>query len=154
YFPEESDGEDHPELFKELITQQRDPWLAVCALYAVGQLKLTGYESEINKLQKNELDIIRYNAALALEKLGFALAKEISKERLDEMAVDMERILFLRGVQLFSELEGRDLEWVNDIAKEKKLKAGEQVFKESDASDAFFVILKGKVRIAKGEDRT
>ncbi|MCE9599602.1 MAG: HEAT repeat domain-containing protein [Spirochaetia bacterium] len=155
HFPDPAAAaEDHPEIFRELISQSRDPWLCVTAMYAVGQLGLAGFESEINKLQKHEVPMIRYNAALALKKLGFALGKEISEERLDAMALDMERILFLRGVVLFSELEGRDLEWINEIAKEIKLKAGDVIYKEGDAAESFFVILKGKVRIVKGSDKT
>lgn len=155
HFPDAATGaEDHPEIFRELITQSRDPWLCVTAMYAVGQLGLKGFEAEISMQQKHDVPIIRDNAALALKKLGFAPAKEISKERLDAMALDMERILFLRGVVLFSELEGRDLEWINEIAKEVKLKAGDVIYKEGDSAESFYVILKGKVRIVKGSDKT
>lgn len=145
---------EHPELFGELIRQNRDAWLCIAALYAVGILKLRGFEADINPLQDHADRFVRLNAGLALASLDFAVKEHIPKQELKQMALDMERILFLRGVQLFSELEGRDLEWVNEIAEEKKFKASESVFKEGDSADTFYVILRGKVRLSRGKKDT
>ena len=117
-------------------------------------LKLKGFESDINPLQEHPDKTVRLNAALALSSLDFAVKEHIEKQELKQMALDMERILFLRGVLLFSELEGRDLEWINEISTEKKLKAGETVFKEGDAADTFYVVLRGKVRLGRGKKDT
>lgn len=154
YAAEPGPVEEHPELFRELIGQKRDPWLCICALYAVGMLKLKGFESDINPLQDHEDRSIRLNAALALSSLNFAVKEHIPKQELKDMALDMERILFLRGVLLFSELEGRDLEWINELSVEKKFKSGDQIFKEGDPADTFYVILRGKARLARGKKDT
>lgn len=154
YSAEPAPVQEHPELFRELLGQNRDPWLRIAALYAVGQLKLHGFEADINPLLDHEDRVTRLNAGLALASLDFAVKEHITKQELKDMALDMERILFLRGVLLFSELEGRDLEWVNEISVEKKFKAGDMIFNEGDPADTFHVLLRGKVRLLRSKKET
>jgi CRP-like cAMP-binding protein len=69
------------------------------------------------------------------------------------MAIDMERILFLRSVPLFTDIDGNDLQWINEITREKKYKAGQVVFRENDVGDALYIISRGSVRVVKGQNQ-
>jgi CRP-like cAMP-binding protein len=69
-----------------------------------------------------------------------------------KMNRDMERILFLRSVPIFSDVDGSDLQWINEIAHERKVRAGYVVFRENDIGDAMYIVLKGRVRVLKGSN--
>jgi len=147
------------EIFKELLIDEQQPWIRVCAIYAIGELKLSEFTSELSQLQNEKTPFIRHNVLLALQKIGSAgtpfcdyLKKE--KDEVERMAVNMERILFLRSVPLFSDLDGSVLQWVNEIAKEKTYAAGETVFKENEEGDALYIIENGSVRVVKGIEKT
>lgn len=66
------------------------------------------------------------------------------------MAVNMERMLFLRSVPLFSEVDGDDIFWINEITREQRYSGGEIIFHENDEGDALYIIVSGSVRIIKG----
>ncbi len=58
-------------------------------------------------------------------------------------------IAVLKKVALFEGLTSDQLQKVAAIAKDRKLNAGDHVFKEGERGDEFFVIMSGKVRISK-----
>lgn len=66
------------------------------------------------------------------------------------MDIPLERILFLKGVELFSSLEASDLQWVLSVAEEASFPADKAIFKEGEAGDALYIVLEGNVRILKG----
>ena len=68
------------------------------------------------------------------------------------MALNMERMLFLRSVPLFRDLSGNDLTIVNDIAAEKSFNRGDLVVEEGGAGDSLYIILDGNMRVVKGKE--
>jgi CRP-like cAMP-binding protein len=62
----------------------------------------------------------------------------------------VEKVLFLKGVDLFSAIPGEDLSQIAQIADEVELDGGETVFKEGDLGDSLYLIVSGKVRVHKG----
>jgi CRP/FNR family cyclic AMP-dependent transcriptional regulator len=54
-----------------------------------------------------------------------------------------------RSIYLFKDLSDEELALISDITAERDFFAGEVIFKEGDAGDAFYAILEGKVRISK-----
>jgi CRP/FNR family cyclic AMP-dependent transcriptional regulator len=62
----------------------------------------------------------------------------------------VEKVLFLKGVDLFSAIPGEDLSQIAQIADEVELDGGETVFKEGDPGDSLYLIVAGKVRVHKG----
>ena len=71
----------------------------------------------------------------------------------EQMAINMERILFLRSIPLFADVSGNDLRWINEITREKTYPAGKIIFKENDGGDALYIIVSGSVRIIKEGDQ-
>ncbi len=66
------------------------------------------------------------------------------------MISTVEKVLFLKGVDLFSAIPGEDLSQIAQIADEVELDGGETVFKEGDPGDSLYLIVAGKVRVHKG----
>jgi CRP/FNR family cyclic AMP-dependent transcriptional regulator len=64
-----------------------------------------------------------------------------------------EKVLFLKSIDLFSQIPGEDLAQVALIASEESRAAQEDIFAEGDAGDALFLVLEGKVRVHR-EART
>jgi CRP/FNR family transcriptional regulator, cyclic AMP receptor protein len=62
---------------------------------------------------------------------------------------------FLYSIDLFSELEDRQIELIQGLLKEGKYKKGELIIQEGIIGGALFIIVKGKVRIhLKFDDET
>ena len=58
-------------------------------------------------------------------------------------------IKVLKNIYLFKDLNNKELEKILKIAEVEKYPANHVIFKEGDAGDKFYVILKGKIRISK-----
>ena len=68
------------------------------------------------------------------------------------MELNMRRMLFLRSVPLFADLEGNDLKWINAIIQEKEVQKGEIIFRENDEGDALYLIESGGVKVTTGSE--
>jgi CRP/FNR family cyclic AMP-dependent transcriptional regulator len=63
----------------------------------------------------------------------------------------IEKVLFLKGIDLFSQIPGEDLANIALIATEEARDSGENIFEEGDVGDALYLVLEGKVRVHRGE---
>ena len=66
------------------------------------------------------------------------------------MISTLEKILFLKSVDLFSQLSGEKLAQVAHIAREIEFDKGSCVFKEGENGAALYLIVNGEVNIVKG----
>jgi CRP/FNR family cyclic AMP-dependent transcriptional regulator len=66
------------------------------------------------------------------------------------MITAVEKVLFLKSVDLFRGLRGEELATVAEIAEEQPLSAGEAVFAEGEPGDALYLVIEGVVRVHKG----
>ena len=62
----------------------------------------------------------------------------------------VERVLFLKGLELFSALAGEDLAAIAGIAEEVEHDQGEAVVVEGEPGDALFFVVSGRVTVEKG----
>jgi CRP-like cAMP-binding protein len=67
------------------------------------------------------------------------------------MLTTVEKVLFLKSIELFSQIPGEDLAQVALISAEETREPEEEIFREGDAGDALYLILEGKVRVHRGE---
>ena len=67
-----------------------------------------------------------------------------------DMIPVIERVMILKGSQLFRYLPGHDLAGIASLARVVHLEAGETVFTQGDAGDAFYMVVQGAVRIVRG----
>jgi CRP/FNR family cyclic AMP-dependent transcriptional regulator len=63
----------------------------------------------------------------------------------------VEKVLFLKSIDLFSQIPGEDLAQVALIATEESREQGEEIFAEGEAGDALYLVLDGKVRVHRGD---
>jgi CRP/FNR family transcriptional regulator, cyclic AMP receptor protein len=64
----------------------------------------------------------------------------------------VEKVLFLKSIDLFSQIPGEDLAQVALISTEEQKDLGEEIFAEGESGDALFLVIDGKVRVHK-QDR-
>lgn len=67
------------------------------------------------------------------------------------MLTTVERVLFLKSIELFSQIPGEELARVALIAREEHREKQEEVFAEGDVGDALYLVLEGRVRIHRQE---
>jgi CRP-like cAMP-binding protein len=63
----------------------------------------------------------------------------------------VEKVLFLKSIELFSQIPGEDLAAVALIATEERRETGDEIFTEGESGDALFLVIEGMVRVHKGE---
>ena len=155
---EESEGID--EIVIDLLITKQHAWFEACLAYCIGELRLYSFESFLREMARDPNALIQTNAIVGLEKLGMVRGRRSSggrrkrgRKEVQQMAIDMERILFLRSVPLFADIDGNDLQWINEITREKKYKAGQTVFRENDVGDSLYIIISGSVRVLKGDNQ-
>ncbi len=62
----------------------------------------------------------------------------------------IEKMMLIRQVPIFAELDAEDLEELAQIVEERRFEAGRDVFKEGDPGDAVYLIVKGDVTVFTG----
>jgi NAD-dependent dihydropyrimidine dehydrogenase PreA subunit len=62
----------------------------------------------------------------------------------------IEKMMLIRQVPIFAELDADDLEELAGIVEEYRVEAGKDLFREGEAGDAVFLIVKGAVRVFTG----
>jgi CRP-like cAMP-binding protein len=67
------------------------------------------------------------------------------------MITTVEKVLFLKSIDLFSQIPGEDLAAVALISTEEQRDQGDEIFAEGEAGDALYLVLDGKVRVHKAD---
>jgi CRP-like cAMP-binding protein len=66
------------------------------------------------------------------------------------MITTVEKVLFLKSVDLFRALPGEELAQIAEIAEEQPFAAGDQVFSEGEPGDALYLVVEGAVKVHRG----
>ncbi len=67
------------------------------------------------------------------------------------MISTVEKVLFLKQIDLFSQIPGEDLAQVALISSEEAREQGDEIFAEGESGDALYLVLDGKVRVHKAD---
>ena len=62
----------------------------------------------------------------------------------------IEKMMLIRQVPIFAQLDADDLEELASIVEERRLEADKELFREGDVGDAVYLIVKGSVRVYVG----
>jgi hypothetical protein len=62
----------------------------------------------------------------------------------------IEKMMLIRQVPIFSELDAEDLEELASIVEERRINADKDLFREGEVGDAVYLIVKGRVRVFVG----
>ena len=63
----------------------------------------------------------------------------------------IERVLFLRGVELFSQIVSEDLVYVAQVCHEVYFEAGERFITQGDIGDCLYIIVEGEAKVVLGD---
>jgi len=63
----------------------------------------------------------------------------------------VERVLILKGADLFSDVGPRHLLGLADVAREVEISKGDMIYKEEDPADALYMVVEGRVRLSTGD---
>ncbi|MCB1172549.1 MAG: HEAT repeat domain-containing protein [Leptospiraceae bacterium] len=138
----------------DLLTQKQHDWLTACTLYACGVLQVADSSALVARFVHHRDVLVHENAMIASLQLGQKLTSRIRKSEVKKMESNMERILFLRSVPIFSGVDGNDLQWISEISRMTEIKPGQIIFHENETGDAMYIILEGRIRIVKGQNTT
>lgn len=63
------------------------------------------------------------------------------------MISTVEKILFLKSIDLFSQIPSEDLSQIAQITDEVQFEEGDEVFREGEPGDSLYLVIEGRVRI-------
>ncbi len=120
------------------LLRDEDSWLRACAVFA------SSPNDQIKLLAESDPDpFVRATARSILD--GDAMTKTLATLSM------MERILFLRRVPLFGELDSADLKQVASIAVERIYTDGATIATQGEMGDEMYVIVSGEVCVKVAE---
>ncbi|MEM1024679.1 MAG: cyclic nucleotide-binding domain-containing protein [Myxococcota bacterium] len=67
------------------------------------------------------------------------------------MISTVERVLFLKRVELFAQIPGQELARVAKVAEELEIRAGAELMREGDMGDSLYLLLSGEVEVRRGD---
>lgn len=67
------------------------------------------------------------------------------------MLTIVDKVLFLQNVDIFNHSSTEELAFIGTIAREVEKPKGAIVFKEEESADAMYLVVKGRVRLHKGD---
>jgi CRP-like cAMP-binding protein len=67
------------------------------------------------------------------------------------MISTVEKVLFLKSIDLFRALPSEELAQIAEIAEEQPMASGDSVFAEGEPGDALYLIVEGRVKVHKGD---
>lgn len=63
----------------------------------------------------------------------------------------IEKVIFLRGIDVFSEVPTEQLGYLAAIAEPQRRGAGERIYEEHAPADSMYVVIRGRVRLHRGD---
>ena len=63
------------------------------------------------------------------------------------MITTVEKVLFLKSIDLFRAMPSEELAQIAEIAEEQPFAAGDPVFAEGEPGDALYLVVEGTVRV-------
>lgn len=146
-----------------------DSWMVVATLHAIGVLQMRELNQEVTRCLEHEAGWVRETALWALRAMsdsdqlmaqaGKLIGDNVERVRrfgehvLAELSMisNVEKVLFLKKIDLFRRIRGDDLARIAEIAEEYSYDQGDLIFSEGDMGDALYLIVSGKVKIHKGD---
>ena len=161
-----ADARPVQELVAALAAGESGAWVAACAVHWAHER----HKVDLRVLAPALRTAIRSNAAPLREAAARALFGTLPREEAravlaglitggraaqgaegDGMITTVEKVLFLKSVDLFRALPGEELAQIAEIAEEQPFAAGEQVFAEGEPGDALYLVLEGAVKVHQSQ---
>ena len=124
------------------LLDEDDPWLRACAARAVPSSD-TASTRRLEELAQSDPDPLVREAASATLR---AALKGAHMETLSTLSL-LDRVMFLRGVRLLSDLSPEDLKHVAEAATEHTYPDGEVIAEQGDAGDEMHIVVSGQIGV-------
>jgi HEAT repeat protein len=122
------------------ILRDEDAWLRACAALAAGHSQDAAVWKELALLAQSDSDeLVRLTAQATLKGVS-------NMETLTTLSV-MEKILFLRKVPIFVDLDPADLRQIAEITGEHTFTDGQVIAEQGELGDEMYIIVSGRVRV-------
>jgi len=136
-------------VINDLLTHE-DSWFRALAVYAVPELKLASFFTDVRKLMSDPTQLVKDAARNAVSQMdGTIIMKKITNLRTLKTLSTLDRILLLREVPMFSGLAPEDLEKVAEIANEQLFFDQDLLCREGEPGNALYILVSGKVSVIK-----
>ncbi|MCI0708911.1 MAG: cyclic nucleotide-binding domain-containing protein [Chloroflexi bacterium] len=143
---------------RSLFLPDDDGWLQATAMMAIVEMEKQGLLDEPNSpvdkstvrlaleaSTKDEMPVVYETAEIALKRL----LSQTENPREGTMLTLIEKVIFLKEVPFFADMEIAQLRVLANISEEKEFKEGETVFEEGDYGDALYVVIEGEIALQK-----
>jgi ATP/ADP translocase/HEAT repeat protein len=127
--------------------ESEDPITQMCALYVIAAGRVEGLTDKIESLRTHPDPGVQETARQALDGIG---ASE-QNGRGEPMLSTMDKIIHLKKIYIFSDLQVRELAAIGSVAEERDYPKAEIVVKEGDPGDTMFLIVSGEVSVIRNE---
>jgi hypothetical protein len=133
----------------EALARADDPWLQACAVHRIVELRIAQSASLVESLASSDSDVVR---DAALHARGRLLHPDDEEERLPMLSI-IEKVLYLKNVELFQTIPAEDLAEVARVAEELRFEPGEELIREGAPGDELYIIIEGSVVVSAGGRR-
>lgn len=144
--PDEGDRSDPAAILRRLTAHPR-AWIRALALWAMAEAVDRQRGEWIRQVGEDRDPVVR--ALLARTPIARLDADGGSRMDTSPTLTTMERVLFLRQVPLFAQLEPEDLQQLAEISTERMYEPEDVLVREGDLGDELFVIVEGAVRVGR-----
>lgn len=121
-------------------------WMTACAAYYAGSAGVVSVRPTLDALSRDPRPVVRQAAAAALATLD----EKPHPVQEGAMITTAEKVLFLKGIELFAAVPSEDLVELAAIATEVSVEESDEIFREGDHGDALYFVVDGSVRIEQG----
>jgi ATP/ADP translocase/HEAT repeat protein len=122
-----------------------DPVTQMCALHVIGTGRMEGFSGKLQALQDHADRGVQQTARETQHGLG---ANDVSGRR-EPMLSTMDKMIHLKKIYVFSDLQVRELAAISSVANEKDYPQEEIVVKEGESGDTMFLIVSGEVSVIR-----
>jgi HEAT repeat protein/ATP/ADP translocase len=138
-----SEKPSDPSDILDACLDSEDTMTQMCALYVMGDGQMERFGERIQPLRDHPDPGVRETARLALQRMGIIEHGGGG----EPMLSTMDKIIHLKKVHIFSDLQVRELAAIGSVAVESECPKDEVVVKEGEAGDTMFLIVSGEISV-------
>lgn len=141
-------SDDRGALFSHLLA--RGSWVtALLTLDLVEDITSADIKKEsLEKVMTSENPLVRERVKMMIKHRDDEIIRE--EKSTDAQLAVTDKILYLKGIEIFEELSVGELSAIASITEEVISEAGEVVIKENDPGDTLYLVTSGEVSVIKG----
>jgi hypothetical protein len=131
------------------------PWNKACAVYSAAGLSGSNLSVTLKSIPVSSSSLLAETTRWALAHLNGSTRPEEQRDRSsgrgNSRMLTIEKVILLKGVNMFSKTSEELLTEVAFILEEVELKPGEVVFEKGDVGESMYIIVDGRVRVYDGD---